>query len=346
MHLVDNIDIQNGLTGGVIIGLSASAMMLLTGKVTGLSGIAEGMLSVKGEDWNFTYITGLCSAGVLLAISRPESFGDTSTLSSATLFTAGMITGFGTRLSGGCTSGHGLCGLPRRSPRSLAAVLTFMTTGAITAYLTNVPEYRAMLENNTNDVIGPLIPSIFASVAGLYVSLNFREMKNKVVKFFSATAEPHTGNSIHSNHMHLVAVATSLAFGLGLGVSGMCNPARVIKFLDFSGADGWDPTLASVLGGGVMVTFAAFHFFKYSETPVVLHPKEHLGNALKIGMVPANLVIDWKLLLGSALFGVGWGMAGMCPGPAMVAAGANIPAALKFVPSMFVGMILKELILG
>lgn len=329
-----------------MIGLSASAFMLLTGKVTGLSGIAEGVVSAKGEEWNITYIAGLCSAGVLLSLHRPQSFGQLTALSSAALFGAGVITGFGTRLAGGCTSGHGLCGLPRRSPRSLVAVLTFMTTGAITAYFANLPENRAILEDNRNDVIGPLIPGILASVVGLYASLNMKAVKDKVVKFFAGLSSAATGNSIHPNHMHLAAIATSVAFGLGLGVSGMCNPARVIRFLNFSGADGWDPTLASVLGAGVLVTFSAFHYFKYTNTVVVLHPTESLGNVLKIGMVQPNLVIDWKLLVGSALFGVGWGLAGICPGPAIVAIGASIPAAFKFVPGMLVGMIMKEMIVG
>lgn len=113
MKLVENIDIENGLVGGIILGTATSVFMYLTGKVTGLSGIAEGIVSVKGEDWNFTYVAGLCSAGALLALYRPDSFGDASLLSSTALLAAGAITGFGTRLGGGCTSGHGLCGLPK-----------------------------------------------------------------------------------------------------------------------------------------------------------------------------------------------------------------------------------------
>jgi len=344
MKLVENIDIENGIVGGIILGTATSVFMYLTGKVTGLSGIAEGIVSVKGEDWNFTYIAGLCSAGALLALYRPDSFGDASLLSSTALLAAGAITGFGTRLGGGCTSGHGLCGLPRRSPRSLAAVLTFMTTGAITAYLSNLPEGKALLSASLiePDKLDPLIPAITASVVGLYVSLNIVGMKDRVVRFFS----PSANKGVSTLHMHVSAFASSLIFGLGLGLSGMCNPARVIRFLDFSGSAGWDPTLASVLGGGCAITFMAFHYFKATKTPVPLNQEANLHDTLKMGLVAPNLVIDWRLLLGSALFGVGWGLAGICPGPGMVAAGAQVSHAMKFVPGMFIGMIVKELLLG
>ena len=79
---------------------------------------------------------------------------------------------------------------------------------------------------------------------------------------------------------------------------------------------------------------------------MALNKQLNLGDSLQMGLAPSNLVVDWKLLVGSALFGVGWGLAGICPGPGMVAAGASVAHALKFVPAMFVGMILKELLLN
>ena len=348
MHLVDNIDIQNGLLGGVILGVSSSMFMLLTGKVTGLSGIAEGVVSIKGENWNVSYIAGLCSAGAVLAIYKPEAFGSASSLSTATLLAAGLITGFGTRLSGGCTSGHGLCGLSRRSPRSLAAVLTFMTTGAITAYFTRLPQYAELLSAHAEEPSIPLVPAVAAAVGGLYILKNFSGVCNKLSCLFSTSGDKTCSVEISESAMHLTSFASSFLFGIGLGVSGMCNPARVLRFLDFSGSEGWDPTLASVLGGGVAVTFLAFHYFKKTNPPVLLckDKTKKVGSALNMGLVAPNLKMDWRLLLGSAMFGVGWGLAGMCPGPAMVVAAGGSTAALKFVASMATGMVAKEILLG
>ena len=346
MHLANNIDLQNGLLGGILLGISSSAFMFLTGKVTGMSGICEGTVSVKGESWNFSYIAGLCSAGALLSIYRPESFGDESALSTGTLLVAGLITGFGTRLGGGCTSGHGLCGLSRRSPRSLAAVLTFMTAGAVTAYVSRLPEVAAILKAPTAETIVPIVPGVAAAIGGLYVMLNFSSLTKKIGAILSPPPKTADSHDIADSHMHLASFLSSLLFGLGLGVSGMCNPDRVTGFLDFSGPNGWDPSLAAVMGGGVVVNFLAFHWFKARNTPVALHKSKTLDSVLNMGTVKCNMLIDWKLLVGSALFGMGWGLAGMCPGPAIVVSGAGAAAALKFVPSMVAGMIAKELLMG
>lgn len=228
------------------------------------------------------------------------------------------------------------------------AVLTFMSTGAITAYAANLPENQKLLNTAgaSVDNVGPLIPAVAAAVGGLYVSLNLSGMRDKIVRFFSPAPAAAAAKSLPTVQMHLVSFASSLLFGLGLGLSGMCDPARVVRFLDFSGSAGWDPSLASVLGGGCTITFIAFHYFKAAKTPVALNKQLNLGDSLQMGLAPSNLVIDWKLLVGSALFGVGWGLAGICPGPGMVAAGASVAHALKFVPAMFVGMILKELLLN
>ena len=146
MHLADNIDLQRGIAGGVIIGLSSTALFYLTGKTTGISGIVEGVLIAPvGEDksWTLSYFLGLLSAGVLFENLIPGSFGSNPhvlTLTPQAIALAGVLTGFGTRMGSGCTSGHGICGLPRRSARSLVAVCTFMATGAISSYLSRNTE--------------------------------------------------------------------------------------------------------------------------------------------------------------------------------------------------------------
>lgn len=124
----------------------------------------------------------------------------------------------------------------------------------------------------------------------------------------------------------IVALVSGALFGLGLAVSGMANPARVIGFLDVAGD--WDPTLAFVMGGAVLVTLIAFRFVLRRQKPVLD----------KRFSVPDRTGVDGKLLGGAALFGVGWGLSGFCPGPAVVALTTGLPAVFAFFASMVAGM--------
>jgi len=127
------------LIGGMLIGLSASAMLLFNGKIAGISGIVAGLLSPTKNDtlWRGVFIAGLLTGGLLLRIVSPQVFPMGISRSWAALVLAGMLVGFGTRLGNGCTSGHGVCGLSRFSPRSLIATLTFIATGAAAVYVVN-----------------------------------------------------------------------------------------------------------------------------------------------------------------------------------------------------------------
>lgn len=122
-----------------------------------------------------------------------------------------------------------------------------------------------------------------------------------------------------------------LIFGIGLILSGMTDPGKVLGFLDLFGA--WDPSLALVMGGAILVGAFAFALAKKRTTTF-------LGGALHL---PDARDIDKRLLLGSLVFGVGWGLAGFCPGPAIVSLGAGQPKAVVFVLAMLAGMLLFEL---
>lgn len=122
-----------------------------------------------------------------------------------------------------------------------------------------------------------------------------------------------------------------LVFGTGLILSGMSNPAKVIGFLDISGL--WDPSLAFVMGGAVLVALIAFRVARQRT-------QAFFGDALKL---PTATQLDKRLIVGSLLFGVGWGLAGFCPGPAIVSLGAGYTQALVFVIAMIAGMLVFEL---
>jgi uncharacterized membrane protein YedE/YeeE len=129
----------------------------------------------------------------------------------------------------------------------------------------------------------------------------------------------------------LLEFIAGLLFGIGLIVSGMTDPGKVTGFLDLSGD--WDPSLALVMGGAIAVGFFAFAAARKRSTSL-------LGGTMYL---PASDSVDSRVLIGSVVFGVGWGLSGFCPGPAVVATGAGYWQALVFTLSMLAGMAVHEL---
>ncbi len=130
----------SSLIGGALIGLAASILLLCHGRVAGIAGIFGETLrgdGMRGESaYRFTFLVGLGLAALAFRLLHPSSFGASPT-HWAGIALAGVLVGYGTRLGGGCTSGHGVCGLSRFSIRSLVATCTFMATGGVTVYVTN-----------------------------------------------------------------------------------------------------------------------------------------------------------------------------------------------------------------
>ncbi len=129
----------------------------------------------------------------------------------------------------------------------------------------------------------------------------------------------------------LTAAAAGVLFGVGLGISGMSRPTKVLAFLDVSGA--WDPSLAFVMAGAIGVHFLAVVAAKRRE-------RTALGG---IFHWPKPAAIDKALLVGAAMFGIGWGLGGFCPGPALLGAAAGDATSIVFVVAMIAGMIARHL---
>ncbi len=123
------------LIGGALFGLGAALLLLLNGRVAGISGIFSGLLlPARGEfGWRALFIGGLMCGGLLVGRVRPDLFINSLPRSTLVLVAAGILVGFGSRLANGCTSGHGLCGVSRLSTRSIAATITFLASGIATA---------------------------------------------------------------------------------------------------------------------------------------------------------------------------------------------------------------------
>ena len=124
------------IAGGAAIGAAATLLFLTHGRTAGVSGVIGALLPPTPSDraWRVAFLVGLLLAGAVASVVAPTAIG-APVRSSSMILIAGVLVGFGTRMGGGCTSGHGVCGLARRSARSLVAVLTFMATGGLTAWL-------------------------------------------------------------------------------------------------------------------------------------------------------------------------------------------------------------------
>ncbi|WP_377295579.1 DUF6691 family protein [Rhizobium sp. SGZ-381] len=128
----------------------------------------------------------------------------------------------------------------------------------------------------------------------------------------------------------LAALGCGALFAFGLSLSGMLDPARVQGFLDLFGA--WDPSLAFVLGGAVSVAMAGMVLVRRMAKPVLSEKFQ----------IPTNRVIDRPLVLGSAIFGIGWGLGGLCPGPALAALSLGLMPIAVFVLAMIAGMVIHD----
>lgn len=124
------------LAGGALIGIAASLLLLCNGRVAGISGIVGGLVTRRPRDvaWRASFVAGLALGGAVLRVTHAASLGAIDG-SLAMVVVAGLLVGVGTRLGGGCTSGHGVCGISRGSVRSIVATVVFMATGAITVFV-------------------------------------------------------------------------------------------------------------------------------------------------------------------------------------------------------------------
>lgn len=130
----------------------------------------------------------------------------------------------------------------------------------------------------------------------------------------------------------ILSYAIGLIFGIGISVSGMANPAKVLNFFDIAGT--WDPSLAFVMGGALIVTFIGYRFVLRRPTPV-------LADSFQL---PTRRSLDFPLLSGSAIFGVGWGIAGFCPGGALPALGTGRSEVFIFVAALLAGILAAKAI--
>lgn len=216
----------------------------------------------------------------------------------------------------GCTSGHMLCGLSRLSPRSLIATAIFFTTALLTANFAHSVTGSQIIPacNDGNPCYQTVLPSTFelvvmATCATLALFTNF-------VVISTRSSPKSSAPSTSKSQRLLFSYLAGLQFGLGLLFSGMADPAKVIRFFAFvANINSFDPSLALILLFGVgpsLYGYLAMKPGQQTNTPT-------LADAWRL---PTRTVadIDWRFVAGAVAFGVGWGLSGVCPGPAFLRA--------------------------
>lgn len=259
-------DAYAALIGGAFIALSTSFHLLASGRVTGMSGIFNSLIKfdkATGFQWKVLFLLGLILIPAIAHFADKNSismmgvnftfFDSDAIVSNGTNWLAwvlgGLFVGFGTRLGNGCTSGHGVCGLPRFSKRSFAAVCIFITCGMITATARTQIDFLnegTYFGNDYNDVWGYISVGIMILIfiGAIYVFL------------------------INENKADLLAALISgVLFGIGLILSGMCRISKVIGFLTIL-PDRWDPSLAFVMGSAVAINVITFYFILKRSEPL------------------------------------------------------------------------------
>lgn len=316
------------IAGGSLIALASSLNYLIYGKITDVS--CHLFTSVSGRPSylhkpRLCFIVGLITIVDLFYIMEGEYLYGHKVLDSSEKLDFGLIAfgaflvGLGVRCGGGCTSGHGICGLPRLSIRSIVAVPTFMLTGMLTA--TFMPTLSAYLPSYQVD---------FSSLpqAILYSPRVLLTLSQSLSLFYILT-EVIKAQAYHKKLQPLSGFICGMIFGLGLTISGMTNRHNILSFLTID--SNWDPSLMFVMMSAAGLNFLPFQY---------MMKRKNCFDAEDIDL--PYLELDWMIFAGPAIFGVGWGITGFCPGPTL----ANITVmhmALPFVVMLFLGQLTFEI---
>jgi uncharacterized protein len=347
MSLFNYVTPVTGAIGGSLIGLASGVLLLFNGDVLGASGIMTHVMTNPMNVWKdpklmwkvalmttFMVTSALLSPYAVDTVTDPKLVAVPSPIAYTM---AGFLVGFGTRLGNGCTSGHGVCGLGRRSPRSLAAVLTFMATGVATAMcLSPSAPWANATAFLRSDNVTELLPAL-----GLFAIAPMVLALSAMPKMFKTDSVPQD-----DKNKVVGGALTGVLFAAGLGISGMILPSKLNLFLNLGGmANGtWDPTLLTVLGMAVPISFLAYQFVP-DFTLQLFGEKAVMSRPLKTEsyFVPTNRKLDRNLLLGEAIFGIGWAIASLCPGPALFHVAVGNPQVIfRWMPAFVVGAVLAQ----
>lgn len=322
-----------GSIGAILIQAATSSYLQLEGKVVGFSSTIYGALTTPNIN-NISIVIGMFLSTRLVKWVLPSIAvaANPLNLSNSTWAIAGLLVGLGTSAGCGCTSGHMLSGLSRLRWRSFVATCTFFTTAVITNFLTgNSSQWSCasgacyqfdstfqFFKDNNFVLLGLAIGGVLWS----YILLP------KVAKYLR-------GSNLVAMRS-LVSISSGLQFGLGLFIAGMADPSKVAGFLSFPDVSKFDPSLIMIPLFTILPNIFLWHKWL---PPTVERPV--LEGKFDLNFSDATEV---KFLIGNAIFGIGWGLAGICPGPGLLTfflAGINSPQGL-WMGSFFIGSFIEK----
>lgn len=279
-------NVWNSAIGGCLLSLCVIAFSAFYGRVVGISGIVNNAI-FKRQIWQSFFMGGMLLIGFFQPMVKIQA--DIVVMS-----VGGILVGAGVTMGNGCTSGHGLCGLARLSKRSIVAVLTFMGSAMITRlFINDISSIRIEYENSIEI---SATNKILLCITGIGSFLGFYNSKRL--------------------HMGFVSWFAGMVFGLGLSIGGMIYPEKIFGFLNLLLAVR-DPLLFPFIDPSLAVVFACGLLPNLLVHPAITNLLDVPISGCKWNF-PHSTIVDFKLILGSVLFGVGWGIAGLCPGPGVV----------------------------
>ncbi|KAJ5892716.1 hypothetical protein N7504_009407 [Penicillium tannophilum] len=298
--------------GALLLYQGSSGLLFHNGAVFGISSLVSGSILHPSRE-NVPIIAGLVSSIVPVWALAPSLIPNypvapNSLASVAATFGVGVLMGWGTKNGRGCTSGHMLCGLSRLSPRSLIATAIFFTTALVTA---NFVGGSGIPPCEMGPCYTPMYPSV-AELAFMSGALILSSITNfsVVPKVLTRSEESRT----------LFSYLAGLEFGLGLLISGMADPAKVLRFFAFlTDFSRFDPSLALIILFGIGPSMATY--LSHSPRQISDKGKSQTKPTLAENWrLPTATVadIDWRFVAGAVAFGMAWGLRGVCPGPAIL----------------------------
>ncbi|KAH7392585.1 YeeE/YedE family integral membrane protein-like protein [Pyrenochaeta sp. MPI-SDFR-AT-0127] len=309
--------------GALLLHQATSNLLYQNGNILGVSGYIRQVFSTPTKE-SLAFFSGMAVSYLPLKALAPQlitSFPAMPMTLQAALMTigVGLLVGWGTKTSNGCTSGHMLCGLSRLSGRSATAVATFFPVAMITHHLVHPSLYTAACPGDV-PCYKPVYPTTATTAQLVLLAVLSISAARTIPKFIEQVLKPATDDDKQSAQPRLVArIATQffagLLFALGLQISQMSHPAKVTSFLSFPVLKQWDPSLVLVIIFGVLPNLLE-NRRKGFENPPSFADKFTL---------PTKTFkdVDRKFVVGAAAFGVGWGLTGTCPGPAVLRAFAQ-----------------------